>query len=179
LLSDIDLTAYKKLKAQAHSLISDDTTGVAPSGSNHTTAIPTDFNVIIVYSDQLYPRGALPRIHDYLPLRALNNSWYFLPPIDMNQIHIGGKHYHAPQGNHTVRLHIFCYSEYRYMLFASMGKKLQFGDPMTQSLMEAINSPGAMDDMKEMLFENNAWLVIITLVLSFLESIFSFLALKN
>jgi hypothetical protein len=97
--------------------------GVSPSGSKHITAIPTDFNVLIVYSDQFYPPPALPKMYGYRSVRAMDNSMYFLPPIDLNQIHIGGKHYHAPEGNHTVLLHIFCYSEYRYILFSSMGNK--------------------------------------------------------
>lgn len=36
-----------------------------------------------------------------------------------------------------------------------------------------------MDDMKEMLFDNNLYLVGLTLILSVLESVFQILAVKN
>jgi hypothetical protein len=74
------------------------------------------------------------------------------------------------------------YSEYRYMMFAAFGnRRVRYGPEggAMQMLMEEMATPEAMDDVKEILFENSPWLVVLTMVLSQLESIFQFLAVKN
>ena len=120
------------------------------SSKNKTTTIPTDFNVLIVYSETPYPSANLPIMYDFRPLPT-STGLYFLPPIDLNQIHIGSRHYrrlpNATQ-NHTVKLHIFCYSEYKYMLFAQFGKKPKLIDPRLEGFMDLLQDADAMDEMK-------------------------------
>lgn len=152
--------------------------------SQYATMLPTDFNVLIVYSDQQFTQSNLPVMLDYKLHRTADGKTSYKPPIDMNQIHISRKHYHLlddPETNNTVKLHIFMYSEYRYLLFANFGRKLKYGseDSPVQMLMDEIATPEAMDDVKEILFENSPWLVALTMILSQLESIFQFLAIKN
>lgn len=137
--------------------------------------------MVVVYSEIPYAPISLPKIYDYRPLLT-SEGMFFLPPIDLNQIHIGRNHYrplpNASQ-NHTVRLHIFCYSEYKYMLFAQFGKRPKLVDERLEGLMDLLQDPEAMDDVKEVLFDNNLYLVALTMVLSVLESVFQFLAVKN
>ncbi len=82
-------------------------------------------------------------MHDYRPL-TLAGGYYFLPPIDLNQIHIGGRHYrqlpNATQ-NHTVKLHILCYSEYKYLLFAQFGKRPKLIDSRLEGIMDLLQDP--------------------------------------
>lgn len=97
--------------------------------------------MLIVFSNLPYEPKSLPVVYDW---RRLPNTLNFIPPIDLNQIHIGGRHYsplpNATQ-NHTTKLHIFCYSEYKYMLFAQFGKRPKLVVPAMEGLMDILQDP--------------------------------------
>lgn len=84
--------------------------------------IPKDFNIIIVYSEQKYTRYTLPTAFGYEHYEY-DGQHYFLTPIDMSQMHLGRYHYERPNGNNTVKIKIFAYTEHRYMMFAVFSDK--------------------------------------------------------
>ena len=89
--------------------------------------VPSEFNVLLVYSEQYYNEQVLPRQLGYRSVK-MPYGLAFMPPVDMNQIHVSRHKYHPFTGNNTVKLGIYCYSEYRYLIFAGIGKKPHIPD---------------------------------------------------
>lgn len=84
------------MKPKTRSLYSSDII-LEDNSSSHDTMLPTDFNILVIYSDQVFTPASLPVILDYKQFKAPDGRTYYKPPIDMNQIHISRKHYYSPE----------------------------------------------------------------------------------
>ncbi len=159
--------------------------------------IASDFNIMLLHSTIAF--NSHREIPPQMPLklqRLSNNEIAYFFPLDMSQMHVPYSTYrHIPHFyrnhtdteafdnfSHTVTLHIFTYDIYRYLLFQGIVKSETFTNKegaMYNPVMAEFMAEEVMDEMKEILFTNNIYLVTFTFLISFLKTFLEFFAIKN
>ena len=74
-------------------------TSVKSANDKYDTKIPDTFNVMMIYSEDFYSSKqelSMIQNHIRLGLRSDDTRHYYIPPVDLSQLHVTNKHYHIP-----------------------------------------------------------------------------------
>ena len=103
-----------------------------------------------------------------------------MPAVDLGQLYIPTtKSVPLNEGNNSLKLTFFTIGYEKYLFFYSIAHPEQFAKDLGP-MAEYLNiKEDAMDELKEMMFDNPPWLIALYFILSLAETILKFATIKS
>ena len=140
---------------------------------------PRDFEILVIHSDLVMPKGSFPPNTN---ARELNG--YYTVGVDLCQLHVPFNTYQRiTNDTHTFSLKISLYGVIWYSMLYGVGHPDMIvkgvGGGQFGELLGGVFEEDSMDEMKEMLFTNHIYLVVLFFALSMTQTILRFFAIKQ
>jgi hypothetical protein len=143
--------------------------------------IPKDFHIMVVVNNFAFPSLKQITPEYRLSLIHLEKRTAYLPAMDLGQLYIPTKRSDplTLDSAHNLTLQILPFSYHKYLMFYSFTHfdefKKNFGPLVDYMDMRE----EVLDEMKEILFENSIWIVVLFFGLSLAETILRMAYLKS